>query len=49
VIALLLAGDEPPFGEAVGLSRLRGVGIKRVELEACPVDELLTIAVWDQS
>ena len=49
VIALLLAGDEPPFVETVGLSRPRGVSIKRAELEACAADELLTIAVWDQS
>lgn len=48
VIASLFAGDEPPSGET-GIFGPQEVRIKRAELDACPVDELLTIAVWDQS
>jgi hypothetical protein len=48
VIAPLFAGGEPPSGET-GMFGPREVTIRRAELDACPPDERLTIAVWDQS
>ena len=48
-IVAALAGDEPPSGEAVGMFRPREVRIDRAGLEACSPDQVLTIAVWDQS
>ena len=49
VIVPLLVGDEPPSDEPTGMFRPREVSIKRAEMEACPPDEMLTIAIWDQS
>lgn len=49
VIAPLLASDEPPSGTTIRMFEPREVSIKRDELSNCPPDEMLTIAVWDQS
>lgn len=48
-IAPLLFGEVPPAEEDVPSRMAREITIKRAELALCPADEVLTIAVWDQS
>ena len=49
VIAPLLAGGEPPSDEAVRMFQPREVSIRQDELDRCVPDQVLTVAVWDQS
>lgn len=49
VIVPLFDADMPPYGGRSGMFSPRQVNVKRAELDACPADEMLTIAVWDQS
>lgn len=45
----LLLGEELPSGEDVPIRKPHEITIRRAELALCPADEMLTIAVWDQS
>lgn len=49
VIVPLFDGDMPPYDGRGGMFDPDQISIRRAELDACPADELLTIAVWDQS
>ena len=49
VIAPLFDGDMPPYTGQGGMFGPNQTSINRAALDACPADELLTIAVWDQS
>lgn len=49
VIVPLFDGDMPPYDGRGGMFGPDQISIRRAELDACPADELLTIAVWDQS
>lgn len=48
-IAAALASGEPPSDTTVRMFMPREVSIDRAELDACPPDQALTVAVWDQS
>jgi hypothetical protein len=48
-IVPLFVGDKPPYDGRGGMFAPREIEIEQAGLKACPPDELLTIAVWDQS